>query len=316
MVGVFLLPLVLTQLSPWRSDLVLVYSGLLPAMMALPAGRRVAAGTAAAAAAALFLGLLLSGSVWGAAAFMGVVALLVAASYTRGWQTPAMYVGIKAALAAVAAPVVDALDTSAREPSDWVNAAAAGCVVLLAGLWVALVGSAVAPGEPRPGEVHAWDRDLAVFAGLLVGLLVCLTVLVKAYLEPGHSWWFLLTVLVTLRPSAAGSIARALQRAGGTALGGLLAGALAVSVDRPVLTILGLAAAVGCAVLHGRVSYAVFSALLTAALVLLTFGSETVLRDDLVRVGYTAVAAAVVVLVSVVVDRGRARWGAPRPGEA
>lgn len=314
--GVVLLPLVLAQLSPWRSDLVLVYSGVLPALMALPAGRRVATGTAAAAAAALFLGLLVSGSVGGSAAFMGGVAVLVAASYTRGWQTPAMYVGIKAALATVAAPVVDALDTGTREPSDWANASAAGCVVLLAGLWVAWAGSAVAPGEGRSGEARPWDRDLAVFAGLLLGLLVSLTVLVKTYLEPGHSWWFLLTVLVTLRPSATGSIVRALERAGGTALGGLAAGALAVTVDRPFLTVLGLAAATGCAVLHGRVSYAVFSALLTAALVLLTFGSETVLRDDLVRVGYTAVAATVVVLASVAVERGRARFGTLRTGAA
>lgn len=305
-----LLPLVASFVSPLRPDTALVYIGLLPAFVALPCGPRVAFGTAVATSVAMFLGLLASQTPVLAALLLMAMAVGVAYAHTRGWQGPGTYVATQAALAAVAAPTARAIgDGAGGDPSSLSNAATVAAVTLLAGLWVAAAGSLTLRGLASSPHTRAWDADLTVFAATLAGLLGIATYVLMTYTSRGNAWWILLTILVSVTPTAAGSISRAAQRAGGTILGGAVAALLVVAIhDRTALVAIGFVAAVASAVTYVKAPYWVFAASLTLALVLLTFPEGRALRGDLERVAYTVLAALIVVAVTLAIDAARRRY--------
>jgi hypothetical protein len=311
---VCLAPLVISFVTPLRPDTALVYIGLLPTFVALPSGPRVALGTAGATAVAVFVGLLVSHSPGLATVLMVAMGIGVAYAHTRGWQAPATYVATQAGLAAVAAPAAHAIGEHTAQPWSLSNAATVAVVTLVAGLWVAVAGSLTMHGLAAEPGTRSWDKDLIVFAATLAVLLGVATFVLMQYTSGGNAWWILLTLLVSVAPTAAGSVSRALQRAGGTIVGGAVAAVLVVGIDgRGVLIALGFVAAVVSAVSYVKAPYWVFALFLTLALVLLTFPEGRVLKGDLERVAFTVVAALVVIVVSIGVDAVLRRYDASRP---
>lgn len=235
---------------------------------------------------------------------MAAVGVLVAWSYIHAWQTAATYVATQAALSVIAAPHADLLDGQAYPAAALANAAVVSGFTLVAGLWVAGFGSLLLTGLGGGHETRPWDRELTVFGATLAVLLGAATFVIMQITGGGNAWWILLTILVSLTPTANRSINRALQRAGGTILGGAVAGALVVLLpSNTTLTVVGALAAIGSAIAYLKAPYWGFAASLTLALVLLTFPVGRVLRGDLERVGYTVVAAALIIAVTFAVDR-------------
>lgn len=236
--------------------------------------------TAIATAAAVFAGLLLSTEPWGAALFMAALGAVVAWSYTRGWQLAATYVATQAALAAIAAPRMSVLAADSYPPSSPTSAAAVAGMVLFGGLWVSAVGFLFLYDLPaHPSEVP--DRQYLIA--------------------------FAITLILT--PQAGQTPKRALERAGGTILGGTVATVLILLVsERSVILAIGVIAALLTAVAFLRLDYWVFTAFLTMALVLLTFPVGRVVRGSAERIGYTVLSAALVVLLFMVVRRLMQRY--------
>lgn len=297
-----LLPLIAMFLSPARADAALAYIGLLPAFVALTAGPRVSLATAGGTGAAVFIGLLLSSNAWAAAIFMITLGLGVAWSYRHGWQAAATYVATQGALAAVAAP--QASFVTDRPASSAASAAVVAGLVLVSGLWVSLMGFLFLHDVPvRPAELPTAD-DLWAYALALSLALGVGTFLVMSYSPTSNGWWILLTVLVVLEPGHRGTMRRALERSGGTILGGGLAAVAVVLINSgTVISVLGLLAAIASAITYVRAPYWAFSATLTMALVLLVIPVGRALRGDLERVGFTVLAAVLVVALSALMHR-------------
>lgn len=299
-----LAPMVAMALGPAHADTALVYLGLLPAFVALGTGPRVAAVTSVCTAAVVLAGLLLSTTPWAAALMMMLLGVAVTWAHTRGWQVAATYVATQAALAAVAAPRATFLragDHAAHTPA---SAAVVAGVVLLAGAWVAAVGAVLLNDLPRPPVERPARTDLVVFAIVLALALGTGTLLAMTWAPSSNVWWILLTILVVLQPDRRATWRRALERSGGTVLGGALAALAVVLVQHSaVLALLGLVAAIASAVAYVRGAYWMFAASLTVALILLTQPLGHRLRGDLERVAFTVVAALAVVVVSGVVHR-------------
>ena len=265
--------------------------------------------TAIATAAAVFAGLLLSTEPWGAALFMAALGAVVAWSYTRGWQLAATYVATQAALAAIAAPRMSVLAADSYPPSSPTSAAAVAGMVLFGGLWVSAVGFLFLYDLPaHPSEVPDRQYLIAVAITLIVVLGVGTFVAID-WVPGGNVWWVLLTALVVLTPQAGQTPKRALERAGGTILGGTVATVLILLVsERSVILAIGVIAALLTAVAFLRLDYWVFTAFLTMALVLLTFPVGRVVRGSAERIGYTVLSAVLVVLLFMVVRRLMQRY--------
>lgn len=313
-----LLPLIAVFASPARADTALIYIGLLPAFVALTAGPRVALATAVSTGAAVFIGLLLSTNAWAGAVFMILLGFGVTWSYRHGWQAAATYVATQGALAVVAAPQASLVDD--QPASSIASAAVVTAFVLLGGLWVALVGFLLLRDVPSRAATSPTADELRAFAVALSIALGVGTFLVMRYAPHSNAWWVLLTALVVLEPGHRHTMRRALERSAGTIVGGALAALVVVQVDNGTLiSVLGFLAAIASAYTYVRAPYWTFAATLTMALVFLTLPLGRVLRGDMERVGFTVLAALVVVGLSALVQQVQRRRAerrvAPAPGE-
>lgn len=301
-VAICLLPLIVILMTPARSNGPLLYVGLLPAIVALTSGPRVAALTALATGASVFVGLLLSSMPLAAAVFMVGLGLAVAWSYRHGWQGAVTYVATQGALAAIAAPR-SGLTSPDLPASSLASAAGVAAIVLAGGLWVALVGQLLLGDVPRSHHEVPSDRDLRTFAVALCLSVGIGTYLIMIWAPASNAWWIILTLLVVLQPHPEHTLTRGLARAGGTVLGGVLAAVAVVVIDSAtVLGLLGVTMAVASAVSYIRAPYWVFAATLTMTLVLVSMPPGQRLRGDLERIGFTVLAAALAVAVSLAVQ--------------
>ncbi|WP_168187130.1 FUSC family protein [Williamsia sp. 1138] len=287
-------------LSPWSSNTALVYLGLLPAVVALESGVRVAAVTAILTPVSVLVGLLVGGSAWSAAVYIAALCLAVAWSYTRGWEGPATYVASQAALAAIAVPGTTLVDGAPNSPTSALVVAA---FVLLGGLWVAFIGSFFLDDLPHRDRETPTRRDLYRFALTLTALAFVGTLAAKLVLPGGHAWWVLLTIFVVLQPGIAGSTTRTLHRVLGTVGGGLVAAVLVNLIGINTLTTaIGVIIAVLSGIAYLKAPYWAFAALLTAALMCLSFTPETVMYGYAERAGFTLLGALAVAVVLSVTD--------------
>ncbi|KYH43474.1 FUSC family protein [Branchiibius sp. NY16-3462-2] len=295
-IALCLAPLVLTLFSSFRADTAFLYVGFLPTFVSLAAGVRVAFAVAFGTAAAVFVGLLVSSNALLAALFMAMFAVIVAWSYSRGWQVPATYVATQAALAAVAAPHVSGLTD---QPAHALPAAAAAAgFVLAGGLWVAIVGAIFLRDMEMPTKPYR--EHLVTFAAVLAVLLAVETYISMRWVPGAHVWWVLLTTLIVLTPDLRHSVRRAVERAGGTVLGAIAASVLVMAVsDRRVVLGLGVLAAVLTCIAFLRAPYWVFATTLTFTLVALTIPAAQVMTGSAERIGYTIVAAVISVGVAI-----------------
>ncbi|MDJ0491312.1 FUSC family protein [Rhodococcus qingshengii] len=288
-------PMVCLYLSSWSPSASFVYLGLLPALVALERGVRLAAVTAVLTPISVFLGLMISGSAWISAVFVAAICIGVAWSYTKGWQGAATYIASQGALAAIAAPGARLTDMA---PNSLVSAAVVTGFVLVGGVWVVLMGVLLLDDLPHNAHEQPADEDLRRFTIMLICLVFFGTLAAKLWLPGGHAWWVVLTILVVLQPGVAGTSSRTLHRVLGTVAGGFLAALLVYTIGiNSVTTAIGVFVAILSGIAYLKAPYWVFAALLTAALMCLSFTPETVIHGYAERAGFTLLAATATVAV-------------------
>lgn len=291
------LPVVVLSSSPWVGNVFLVYVGMLPVVVALLVGVRVAWATAAVNALAVFVGLLFGAHVLLGTVLVVAAGLGVAWSYRRGWQAPATYVATQAALAVVASPSTTLTDAS---PNTIGSAVLVAGFVLGGGLWVAAVGSVLLFDLTKHRTTPPPTPDLRRFAVVLCGVLAIATPVLMIIRPGSNGWWFLLTVLVVLEPDSATTRSRARDRVVGTVAGALAAAILVVLIDDArVTTAVGVLLVVVTAVVFLLAPYWVFVTTLSSALIFLSFTPMRAIATAEERIVFTVAGAATVVLVGL-----------------
>ena len=104
---------------------------------------------------------------------------------------------------------------------------------------------------------------------LRVALVATLAQSLATALRLERSYWVTVTVVLVLQPHAIATVRRALQRAGGTVIGGLIAALIARHVREPLVLGAVLFGLAWIAVSVRRINYALFAALVTPVFVLL-----------------------------------------------
>ncbi|HET7785844.1 MAG TPA: FUSC family protein [Myxococcales bacterium] len=104
---------------------------------------------------------------------------------------------------------------------------------------------------------------------LRVAIVATAGSLLAAALHLQRSYWVTVTIIIVLQPHAVGTVKKALQRVGGTVVGGIFAALIARAVHRPSLLGPVLFFLAWMAVAVRRINYAAFAALLTPVFVLL-----------------------------------------------
>ncbi len=104
---------------------------------------------------------------------------------------------------------------------------------------------------------------------LRVALVATLAQLLATALRLERSYWVTVTVVLVLQPHAIATVRRALQRAGGTVIGGLIAALIARHLREPLALGGVLFALAWIAVAVRRMNYALFATLVTPVFVLL-----------------------------------------------
>lgn len=152
----------------------------------------------------------------------------------------------------------------------------------------------LAPSEPpEPAALRA-------FAVTLTVLVAVTTFISLQWVQLEHAWWIVLSLLVMVHPDTDATRSRVWHRILGTVAGGVVAALIAGAIGLSTPTrILGGIVAVASVLAHFKAPYWVFSALLTAALVLLTVAPDTLLRSDAERIGFTLAGGLAVLLAGV-----------------
>src|SRR5207237_688148 len=104
---------------------------------------------------------------------------------------------------------------------------------------------------------------------LRVALVATLAQFLATALRLERSYWVTVTVVLVLQPHAIATVRRALQRAGGTVIGGLIAALIARHLREPLALGGVLFALAWIAVAERRMNYALFAPLVTPVFVLL-----------------------------------------------
>jgi len=173
-------------------------------------------------------------------------------------------------------------------------AMAAGVATLLGGAWTILATTLLLP-KPPTGDFAPQSRSTAVVYG--ASLAVLLGGFGRASFATttwGHgtmAGWILLTVLVIARPGHAETRRRVVKRALRTVVGGIAAGALGLFIPLPSLvSVVGLVCLAAAVIMQLKKSnYAIYSAGLTCAIVLLNAGGGGLIDVDAQRVLFTLV---------------------------
>lgn len=292
-------PVIIVSLTPWGGVTGVLLLASLPVLAVAGAGIRAMLETATAAVAVTVVAVLLGGSgpllPWLGTAL--VVLLALAAS-------PLVAVGREStgALMVVMAVYLMAAPGGASAVHGFTRAEATVVLAVLVGLttaWVAgVLGLALSRVTLPRSEVPTPTLPYTVLLAVLAGLFTVTTLL---WFPGTNAWWSVLTVAVVLQPTGARMRAKLLARAGGTALGGLLALGAALWLPPLGLTLVGAAAALGTVIAKvAAAPYWLYAAGLTIALVLLTFTPQDAVTGDILRVGITLGAALVAAIAAVV----------------
>lgn len=211
--------------------------------------------------------------------------------------------GMAAAVAAIASAGSDPrLEPLARAIAERLQTA-----VMLTTPGSEALGSMPIDGPAAPwaerllGPVRAnlsWQSAIlrhAVRAAVMVGPALAITL----NLSGGYQHWLTITLVVTLQPFYALTWQRALERMGGTVLGGFVAGLVGVVCTTPLAIALALFPLAVLAFTLRAVNFAAFIACLTPLVVLLTEFSRpdtSELTIAALRAGYTVAGGSLAVL--------------------
>ena len=129
---------------------------------------------------------------------------------------------------------------------------------------------AIAPPDELPSLRDALSPASAELRhALRVAIVATVAQLLAAALKLERSYWVTLTAIIVLQPHAVATVRRALQRVGGTVIGGSVAALIARLVPRGPLLVSLLFVMASTGVALRRINYAVFAALVTPVFVLL-----------------------------------------------
>lgn len=293
-------PIIALDISPWAANGSLWYLGMLPALMGLFTGRRLALGAAALTPAIVGVSLLLRdlNPVVGAL-YMAGLGVATGLSARRGWHIMFSFSAPLAALALIGnmhVALPSGKVSSDASPEAFLVTLA---ILLVGGLWTAFLG----PFALRVVTVHAPSpvpaRTAKYFAASMGGLVGLASFIALEWLPP-NSWWMVLTMYVVVQPRYSESLTRVTHRVGGT-LVGVTAAAVVVAVfhDLPGL-IAGLAAllTVAAAWANLKLPYWVFVSFLTPAVVLQTSGATRDLAQAIIdRAAYTLAGSLIAIAI-------------------
>ena len=129
---------------------------------------------------------------------------------------------------------------------------------------------ALAPPDPRPSLRDVLSPASAELRhALRVAIVATLAQLLATAIHLERSYWVTVTAIIVLQPHAVNTVRRALQRVGGTVIGGIVAALIARFAHRGLLLVPLLFAMASVGVALRRINYAVFAALVTPVFVLL-----------------------------------------------
>lgn len=249
--------------SPWRSGFAFFYMGVVPGIIALRLSWRIAAGAAVATAAAVLIGVWVSGSTAAAVIWLALLALTIGYAARFGLATIASMVTVQAAIVAISGNVF----TRAPAPYDTPHTFTAGLPVaaftLAGGLVVALGIALFLRGWAREPSPKLERVDALWYGGVALVLVIAAVWLAMAEFSGTHAWWLVLTILVVLLPTHDETVHRVHDRVLGTIAGAVLVMAVAVLTEQNwVFYTLALLGAIGT-IATASASYVLNSALLT-----------------------------------------------------
>ena len=129
---------------------------------------------------------------------------------------------------------------------------------------------ALASPDPRPSLRDVLSPQSAELRhALRVALVATAAQLLATALHLERSYWVTLTAIIVLQPHAVNTVRRALQRVGGTVIGGIVAALIARFAHRGLVLVPLLFAMASVGVALRKINYAVFAALVTPVFVLL-----------------------------------------------
>ncbi|PRZ04185.1 fusaric acid resistance family protein [Isoptericola sp. CG 20/1183] len=294
-----------TTVMPW-------FLGMLPALVAGIASLRRAAVVATLTGTLALVAPLAGSQVWSATVLMSVVAAGLGLAAGRGWSSGGAPAAATLAALTVAPPALTTADPRTLE-----GALPIAALVLAGGLWTVATATVLTRSVERRPRAPMSGPETAWYTAALVGFTAVGTWWAMTYFPGTHSWWLLLTFYMVMVPRTADITARALARAAGTVLGGLVIVTLvALDASGGVLTVAVVAGAVGGVVAYLVAPYWVYTAFLTLTVVGLSAGGAPVAGAE-ARVGLTLVgagsAAGILLLVRAVGSRAR-RTGDGSPG--
>jgi hypothetical protein len=301
------LPMVAVSFSPWHANTGLVYAGLLPAVTSLLISPRVAAGVALITPLVMFAGLMLGPTPWAGSMLLGVAGAATGWVARYGLASAGSFVAVQIALATIAQPSASFLLVSS--PTSAQNAFEVAAYVLVAGMWVVVVGTLLLYDIPHQRTAPISSQAASEYGAILAVLAGGFGWVALTWLPDRNSWWVLLTLFVVLQPTTQATRERALQRAIGTVAGAAAASVLAILVHVPSVTA-ALGAVLALVTIAATVTapYWLYTTALTTTIILTTFTPQTVEEGSWYRILYTLVGALVTAATSTV-----AHWLLTRP---
>ena len=307
-----LIPMVIPELiiglTPLSPAAAFVIAGNMPTMIAWMFAPRYALATIPLAALMNLLAVLAFGDPAATTLLVLGVAVLVGLSALKGFHPVATFLALQPAIILISGYA--SVSFGPTTPGVVGQAVICAGVVAIGGVWALLMGVLLlrdAPvGAPDPVPVPM----VAFYTVALLVLLTPTAFIAATWFEGTTAGWVLVSILIVTRPSYDESRTMIAERALGTLFGGILAAALAVTIDAgEVLVMLGTFASVAAAVaylLHVR--YAYFAAFLTASIVLLHAERADVLQTDVERVVYTVVGLMLVAVAVALAERVFGRY--------
>lgn len=310
-------PIVVLDLSPWKANGSLWYLGMLPALMGLFVGRRLALSATVLTPVIVGVSLLLRDlpPVVGAG-YMLLLGVVTGLSARRGWHVMLSFAAPLAALALIGNMHVALLSGRVDADSSPEAIAMTMAVVLAGGLWTALIGPFVIGKMKVSPPAAVANRTSWYYAAAMGGLVAVTSFVALAWLPP-NSWWIVLTMYVVVQPYYKDVVTRVSQRVIGT-LAGSTAAAIVVAAFHELPGLIAALAAVLtllAAWANLRLPYWVFVLFLTPAVVLQTSGTTHDLNQAIIgRAMYTLIGSALAIAVIAVGHLYLVRH--PRPAAA
>lgn len=288
------------------------FLGMLPALVAGIASLRRAAVVATLTGTLALVAPLAGSQVWSATVLMTVVAAGLGLAAGRGWSSGGAPAAATLAALTVAPPALTTADPRTLE-----GALPVAALVLAGGLWTVATATVLTRSVERRPRAPMSGPETIWYTAALVLFTAVATWWATTYFPGTHSWWLLLTFYMVMVPRTGDITSRALARAGGTVLGGVVVVAL-VAADVPgwLMGAVVVAGAVGCVVTYLVAPYWVYATFLTLTVIGTSAGDAPVAGAE-VRVGLTLLgagsAAGVLLLARAVRGRVRRSRGQARP---